>query len=82
MKKAIVFVLRLYCGRLPRHFKNRRQKHDVTGIRILIAEENIPNLGMVQMQDQETGELLLVNTGPNCAQPILQLPSRKGGLFQ
>ena len=40
------------------------KKHDLTGIRIYDkAEENIPNLGMVQMQDQETGELLLVNTG-------------------
>ena len=38
-------------------------KHDVTGIRIYDKnEEQIPNLGMVQMEDQETGELVLVNT--------------------
>ena len=38
-------------------------KHDVTGIRVYDKrEESIPNLGMVQMQDEETGELLLVNT--------------------
>ena len=36
----------------------------MTGVRIYDErEEQIPNLGMVQMQDQETGELLLVNTG-------------------
>jgi uncharacterized protein (DUF58 family) len=39
------------------------KKHDVTGIRVYDKrEEEIPNLGMVQMQDEETGELMLVNT--------------------
>jgi uncharacterized protein (DUF58 family) len=64
-KKAIVFVLsdfitdgyketlKIVCG-----------KHDVTGIRVYDRrEEEIPNVGMVQMEDEETGELLLVNTG-------------------
>lgn len=38
-------------------------KHDVTGIRVYDErEETIPNLGMVQMQDAETGEIQLVNT--------------------
>ena len=38
-------------------------KHDITGIRVYDkAEEDIPNLGMVQMQDEESGELVLVNT--------------------
>jgi hypothetical protein len=36
----------------------------VTGIRIYDRhEETIPNLGMVEMEDEETGELMLVNTG-------------------
>ncbi|WP_053976361.1 DUF58 domain-containing protein [Mangrovimonas xylaniphaga] len=63
-KKAIVFMLsdfiaddykqtlKIVCG-----------KHDVTGIRVYDQrEEEIPNIGMVQMQDEETGELMLVNT--------------------
>jgi hypothetical protein len=38
-------------------------KHDVTGIRVYDKrEEQIPNLGVVQMKDQETGEYVLVNT--------------------
>ena len=38
-------------------------KHDITGIRVYDKnEEQIPNLGVVQMEDQETGELMLVNT--------------------
>jgi uncharacterized protein (DUF58 family) len=64
-KKAIVFVLSDFIADNYRDtLKIAAKKHDVTGIRIYDkAEENIPNLGMVQMEDQETGELLLVNTG-------------------
>lgn len=63
-KKAIVFVLSDFISDDYRDtLKIAAKKHDVTGIRIYDkAEEAIPNLGMVQMQDQETGELLLVNT--------------------
>ena len=64
-KKAIVFVLSDF---IADDYKDTlriaAKKHDLTGIRIYDkAEEIIPNLGMVQMEDQETGELLLVNTG-------------------
>src|SRR5690554_1804505 len=64
-KKAIVFVLSDFIADNYRDtLKIAAKKHDLTGIRVYDkAEENIPNLGMVQMQDQETGELLLVNTG-------------------
>ncbi len=64
-KKAIVFVLSDFIADDYRDtLKIAARKHDVTGIRIYDkAEETIPNLGMVQMQDQESGELLLVNTG-------------------
>jgi uncharacterized protein (DUF58 family) len=64
-KKAIVFVLSDFIADNYRDtLKIAAKKHDVTGIRVYDkAEENIPNLGMVQMQDQESGELLLVNTG-------------------
>lgn len=63
-KKAIVFVLSDFIADNYRDtLKIAAKKHDVTGIRIYDkAEENIPNLGMVQMEDQETGELILVNT--------------------
>jgi len=64
-KKAIIFVLSDF---MTDHYRDTlkiiAKKHDVTGIRVFDAkEEKIPNLGMVQMQDKETGELLLVNTG-------------------
>ena len=64
-KKAIVFVLSDFITEGYRDtLKIVAGKHDVTGIRIYDRrEEEIPNLGMVQMEDEETGELLLVNTG-------------------
>src|SRR5699024_97841 len=39
-------------------------KHDLTGIRVYDrGETEMPNLGMVNMRDAETGEFMLVNTG-------------------
>ena len=63
-KKAIVFVLSDFIADDYEHnMKIAANKHDVTGIRIYDKrEEEIPNLGMVQMQDEETGEMMLVNT--------------------
>lgn len=63
-KRAIVFVLSDF---ITEDYKQTLRivgkKHDVTGIRIYDPkEETIPNLGMVQMQDAETGTLQLVNT--------------------
>ncbi|MBD0851343.1 DUF58 domain-containing protein [Maribacter arenosus] len=63
-KKAIVFVLSDFIDEgYEKTLKITGNKHDVTGIRVYDErEENIPNLGMVQMQDSETGTLRLVNT--------------------
>ena len=58
-KKAIVFVLSDFITEGYRDtLRIVSKKHDVTGIRVYDRrEEKIPNLGMVQMQDEETGEL-------------------------
>ena len=63
-KKAIVFLMSDFIADDYEHtLKIASGRHDVTGIRIYDKhEEAIPNLGMVQMQDEETGEFLLVNT--------------------
>ncbi len=63
-KKAIVFLLSDFISDdYLQTIKIVSRKHDVTGIRIFDKrEESIPNLGMVQMQDEETDELILVNT--------------------
>ncbi|SDD67513.1 Protein of unknown function DUF58 [Pricia antarctica] len=63
-KRAIVFVLSDFIADdYETALKISGNKHDVTGIRIYDErEESIPNLGMVQMQDAETGRVQLVNT--------------------
>ncbi len=64
-KKAIVFVLSDFMDTsYEQTLKIVGKKHDVTGIRVFDKhDEDIPNLGMVQMLDAETGETILVNTG-------------------
>ena len=63
-KKAIVFVLSDFIASdYEKTLKITGNKHDVTGIRVYDErEESIPNLGMVQLQDAETGMVQLVNT--------------------
>ncbi len=64
-KKAIIFVLSDFMADdYQQTLKILSGKHDVTGIRIYDErEEEIPNLGLVQMLDGETGEMMMVNTG-------------------
>ncbi|CAM4081106.1 DUF58 domain-containing protein [Gillisia limnaea] len=64
-KKAIIFVLSDFIDDGYQHsLKIISGKHDVTGIRVYDRrEEEIPNIGLVQMLDRETGELMMVNTG-------------------
>jgi len=63
-KKAIVFVLSDFIADdYKQTLKIASGRHDITGIRIYDKhEEAIPNIGMVQMEDEETGEFMLVNT--------------------
>ncbi len=64
-KKAIVFVLSDFVAEddFVQTLKIASGKHDVTGIRVYDAkEEEIPNLGVIPVQDQETGKLRYVNT--------------------
>ncbi|UJH66022.1 DUF58 domain-containing protein [Allomuricauda sp. SCSIO 65647] len=63
-KKAIVFVLSDF---ISDDYDNTLRivgnKHDVTGIRVYDQREKaIPNLGLVQLLDAETGDVRLINT--------------------
>lgn len=67
-KKAIVFVLSDFItdDEYKQNLKISAGRHDITGIRVYDRREvEIPNIGMVQMEDEETGELVLVNTASN-----------------
>ncbi|WKD85270.1 hypothetical protein KCTC32516_00610 [Polaribacter huanghezhanensis] len=63
-KKAIVFLLSDFMDDdYEQTLKIAGRKHDVTGIKIFDKhDEEIPNLGIVPMQDAETGNVQLVNT--------------------
>lgn len=63
-KKAIVFLMSDFMtDGYQRTLKITSNKHDITGIRVYDEKESeIPNIGMVQMRDEETGEFMLVNT--------------------
>ncbi len=64
-KKAIVFMISDFMSENYEHtLKIASKKHDLTGVRVYdIREEKMPNLGMVNMPDAETGETILVDTG-------------------
>ena len=65
-KKAIVFVISDFIvdDDYEKTLKIAAKKHDITGVRVYdIREEKMPNIGMVEMEDAETGEVLVVNTG-------------------
>jgi len=63
-KKAIVFLISDFMVKDYEHtLKIASKRHDVTGIRVYDQrEESIPNIGVVNMLDAETGETLLVDT--------------------
>ncbi len=63
-KKAIVFILSDFMDdNYDNALKIVGKKHDVTGIRVYDRyETEIPKLGMVPIQDAESGKIILVNT--------------------
>ncbi|MCL9769394.1 DUF58 domain-containing protein [Flavobacterium sp. HXWNR69] len=63
-KKAIVFLISDFMVKDYEHtLKIASKRHDVTGIRVFDQrEESIPNIGIVNMIDAETGETILVDT--------------------
>ena len=63
-KKSIAFILSDFISsNYEKTLKIASKKHDLTGIKVFDKlEEFIPNLGLVQMFDQETEEVQLVDT--------------------
>lgn len=63
-KKAIVFMISDFMSKDYEHtLKIASKKHDVTGIRVFDKrEESLPNLGLVNMLDAESGKTILVDT--------------------
>jgi len=64
-KKAIVFMISDFItdDDYEKTLKIASKKHDITGVRVFdIRESNMPNIGLVAMQDAESGQTQWVNT--------------------
>ncbi|WP_395058091.1 DUF58 domain-containing protein [Flavobacterium sp.] len=64
-KKAIVFMISDFItdDDYGKTLKIASKKHDITGVRVYdVREEKMTNIGLVAMQDTETGETQWVNT--------------------
>lgn len=63
-KRAIVFMISDFlAGDYQHTLKIAAKKHDVTGIRVYDEKErHLPNIGLVNMLDAETGQQRLINT--------------------
>jgi len=64
-KKAIVFMISDFIADddYEKTLKIASKKHDITGVRVFdIREEKMPNIGLVAMQDAESGQTQWVNT--------------------
>jgi uncharacterized protein (DUF58 family) len=63
--RSIAFIISDFISKdYSNSLKIFSSKHDVTGIRIYDqTEEIIPNLGVIDINDNETGQTLTVNTG-------------------
>lgn len=64
-RKANVFILSDFIDSsdYERPLRVASKKHDITGLRIYDEKETFfPNIGLVNIQDQETGEIRLIDT--------------------
>ena len=63
-KKCIVFALSDFQDEsYDKNLKIAANKHDLTAIRVVdVAEEQLPNIGLIQMLDPETGNVNWVDT--------------------
>jgi uncharacterized protein (DUF58 family) len=63
-KKAIVFLISDFMVKdYEKTLKIAARKHDLTGVRVYDKrEESIPNIGLVNLLDAESGETILVDT--------------------
>lgn len=67
-KKCIVFVISDFMdnSEFQKPLKIIRKRHDVIALRIIDPrEKEIPDVGLIELEDEETGEQILVDTSDN-----------------
>lgn len=78
-KRAIVFMLSDFMTEDYQHeLKIAGKRHDITGIRVYDEREtNMPNVGMIQLKDEETDEVIWVNTASKVTRNRYELAYKK-----
>jgi len=63
-KRSIIFVISDFISEdFMQPLKILKNKHDVIALRIIdIREKEIPDVGLIELEDEETGEQMLVDT--------------------
>ncbi len=63
-KRSIIFIISdFYSDDFIKPIKILKNKHDVIAIRVSDKrEDNIPDIGLIELEDEETGEQILVDT--------------------
>ena len=63
-KRSVLFLISdFYAEDYMQPIRILRKKHDVISIKIEdVRERNIPDIGLIELEDEETGEQLLVDT--------------------
>jgi len=73
-KKCIVFALSDFqANDYDKNLKIAANKHDLTAIRVVdLAEEELPDIGLIQLQDPETGQVNWVDTSSSAVREAYQ----------
>ncbi len=63
-KRSIMFIISDFYGQeFSKELNMLKNRHDVIAIRVNDSREtNLPNIGLIQLEDEETGEQILIDT--------------------
>jgi len=79
-KRSIIFVISdFYSEDFFRPLRILKNRHDIIALRIIdVREKEIPDIGLIELEDEETGEQLLVDTSsPEFRDNFRQLMEQK-----
>jgi uncharacterized protein (DUF58 family) len=66
-KKSVIFVISDFQDdpqNLKKPFQVLKNRHDIIAVRLWdIREQELPDIGLIELEDEETGEQILVDTG-------------------
>ncbi|MFH1641397.1 MAG: DUF58 domain-containing protein [Nanoarchaeota archaeon] len=82
-KRSIIFLITDFFApdNYAKHLKLLKKRHDIIAINVNdIREEVMPDVGYIELEDEETGEQILVNTGDKeFRERYVRLISQKNG---